>query len=114
VLHWAVIAAGSKTFANYRHQADACHAYQVAIKNGIPKERIILMMEDDVANCIDNPFPGKLFNKPSAAGDPGVDVYEGCEPTYTGSVVTAQLFLDVLTGNRNDPSRTKVGQQYEV
>jgi hypothetical protein len=50
VKHWAVIAAGSKTFANYRHQADACHAYQIALKNGIPKENIILMMEDDVAN----------------------------------------------------------------
>ena len=27
--NWVVIAAGSKTYGNYRHQADACHAYQV-------------------------------------------------------------------------------------
>lgn len=25
--HWAVIVAGSNGFWNYRHQADACHAY---------------------------------------------------------------------------------------
>jgi hypothetical protein len=27
--NWVVIAAGSSTYQNYRHQADACHAYQV-------------------------------------------------------------------------------------
>ena len=26
--HWAVIVAGSSGYGNYRHQADACHAYQ--------------------------------------------------------------------------------------
>ena len=33
---WAVIVAGSNTFDNYRHQADALHAYQIVKKNGIP------------------------------------------------------------------------------
>jgi hypothetical protein len=28
-----------------------------------------------------------------------VDVYAGCIPDYKGNVVTAKLFLDVLTGN---------------
>ena len=27
--HWAVIVAGSNGFWNYRHQADACHSYQI-------------------------------------------------------------------------------------
>ena len=57
-----VIVAGSNGYQNYRHQADACHAYQTAIKNGIAPERIVLMMFDDVANNEGNPFPGKLFN----------------------------------------------------
>jgi legumain len=57
------------------------------------------MMEDDVANSKENPFPGKLFNKPTAVGQHRVDVYAGCTPDYKGSVVTAQLLLDVLTGN---------------
>jgi hypothetical protein len=97
--NWVVIIAGSKTFGNYRHQADACHAYQIVKKGGVPESQIILMMEDDVAHSSENPFPGKLFNKPTAAGVAGVDVYDGCMVDYKGSVVTAQLLLDVLTGN---------------
>ena len=27
---WAVLVAGSRGWDNYRHQADVCHAYQVA------------------------------------------------------------------------------------
>ena len=34
--HWAVIVAGSNGFYNYRHQADACHAYQVIKNSGVP------------------------------------------------------------------------------
>jgi len=97
--NWAVIIAGSSTFANYRHQADACHAYQIVKKNGIPESNIILMMEDDVANDKKNPYPGKLFNRPTAAGDPGVDVYDGCKVDYKGNDVTAKNFLAVLTGD---------------
>jgi len=93
---WAVIAAGSSSFWNYRHQADACHAYQLMIKSGIPAEQIILMMEDDVANATENPFPGKLYNKP---GDDSPDVYAGCKVDYRGSIVTADLFLKVITGD---------------
>ena len=96
--NWVVIAAGSKTYGNYRHQADACHAYQVAKKGGVPESNIILMMEDDVANDQENPFPGKMFNKPTEEGTPGYDVYDGCNIDYRGSVVTAKLFLDVLQG----------------
>jgi legumain len=40
------------------------------------------MMEDDVAGARENPFPGKMFNKPTAKGEPGVDVYAGCVPDY--------------------------------
>ena len=93
---WAVIAAGSQGFGNYRHQADACHAYQLMLKSGIPADNIILMMQDDVAKDSENPFPGKLFNRP---GNDSPDVYEGCKVDYRGEMVTAQLFLDVLTGN---------------
>ena len=94
-----MIAVGSKTYANYRHQADACHAYQIVIKNGVHPDNVILLMEDDVADSSENPYPGKLFNKPTAAGVPGVDVYAGCNVDYKGSAVTAKLFLDILTGN---------------
>merc|ERR1712072_496619 len=85
--NWAVIVAGSTGYGNYRHQADACHAYQVVLKNGIPESNIILMMYDDVANARENPFPGQVFNKPTKAGEPGVDVYKGCKTDYTGKDV---------------------------
>lgn len=63
----------------------------------MPPSNIILMMADDVANSGSNPFPGQLFNKPSSQG---VDVYAGCNIDYRGQDVTAQLFLDVLQGNK--------------
>lgn len=81
---------------NYRHQADACHAYQILSKSGIAADHIILMMQDDVANSMENPFPGKLFNR---MGDDVPDVYAGCNVDYRGKVVTAELFMKVLTGD---------------
>jgi hypothetical protein len=54
---------------------------------------------DDVPTDPSNPFPGKLFNRPTAAGDPGKDVREGCKIDYRGDKVTAQTFLAVLTGD---------------
>jgi len=97
--HWAVIVAGSNGFYNYRHQADTCHAYQVMKKNGIPEDQIIHLSYDDVAKSGSNPFPGKLFNKPTAAGTPGVDVNEGCKIDYSGSKTTAANVLKVLKGD---------------
>jgi legumain len=96
---WAVIVAGSKTYGNYRHQADACHAYHITSKWGIPDERIIMMFYDDIASSSSNPFKGKMFNKPTEAGTPGVDVYEGCKKDYTGAQVTPANFVKVLTGD---------------
>jgi len=96
--NWAVIVAGSNTYGNYRHQSDACHAVQIALKGGIPAERIVNMVYDDIANNPSNPYKGQVFNKPTPAGTPGVDVYAGCQKDYTGSSVTAKAFLNVITG----------------
>jgi len=101
--HWAVIVAGSSGFYNYRHQADACHAYHVVSQYGIPDERIIVMMYDDIAESRNNPVKGKIFNKPTASGVPGKDVYEGCKKDYTGSAVTPANFVKVLTGDTSAP-----------
>jgi len=100
---WAVIVAGSKSFGNYRHQADACHAYHVVHDFGIPDTRIIMMFYDDIAGYSKNPFPGQIFNKPTEKGTPGVDVYKGCKKDYTGSQVTPTNFVKVLTGDSSAP-----------
>merc|ERR1719197_2114031 len=91
---WAVMMAGSNTYGNYRHQADACHAYQIAKKIGIPESNIILLAYDDIANNNRNPFPGQIFNKPD-----GPDVYAGCKISYRGRDVTKDNFLKVLKGD---------------
>jgi legumain len=101
--HWAVIMAGSNTYGNYRHQADACHAYQIAKKNGIPESNIILLAYDDIANSSRNPFPGKIFNKPTSPGTPGKDVYAGCKIDYRGKEVTGENFIKVLSGDSSAP-----------
>ncbi|XP_055990425.1 legumain isoform X1 [Sorex fumeus] len=92
--HWVVIVAGSNGWYNYRHQADACHAYQIVHRNGIPDEQIVVMMYDDIANSEDNPTPGIIINRPN-----GTDVYKGVPKDYTGEDVTPQNFLAVLRGD---------------
>jgi legumain len=92
--NWALVIAGSNGYYNYRHQADVCHAYQVLHAHGIPDSNIIVMMYDDIANNDENPVKGNIINKPN-----GSNVYPGVLKDYTGETVTAQNFLNVLSGN---------------
>lgn len=91
---WVLIVAGSNGFYNYRHQADACHAYQIMKRHGIPDSQIIVMQYDDIANDPENPTPGIIINHPN-----GSDVYKGALKDYTGDTVTSTNFLNILTGN---------------
>ncbi|CDQ86798.1 unnamed protein product [Oncorhynchus mykiss] len=97
--NWVVIVAGSNGWYNYRHQADACHAYQIVHKNGVPDEQIVVMMYDDLATNEQNPTPGVVINRPN-----GTDVYKGVPKDYTGDAVTSDNFLAVLKG---DSANTK-------
>jgi len=92
--HWAVLVAGSNGYFNYRHQADICHAYQILRKNGIPDERIIVMMYDDIAHNENNPTKGVIINEPH-----GSDVYTNVPKDYVGRNVTPEVFINVLLGN---------------
>jgi legumain len=69
------------------------------IKNGVPADQIIHLAYDDIANSGSNPFPGQIFNKPTAAGTPGDDVYAGCAIDYKGSQTTAANVIKVLQGD---------------
>jgi len=75
---------------------------------GIPESNIILMAVDDVANDDANPFRGKLFNKPTADGVAGKDVYAGCKIDYKGGDVTPENFVKVLTGQATNAGNGKV------
>ncbi|GFR75405.1 legumain [Elysia marginata] len=93
--NWVLLIAGSAGYGNYRHQADVCHAYQIAHKNGIPDERIVVMMYDDIAHNEDNPVKGNIINRPG-----GPNVYPGVPKDYTGDDVNAETFLAVLQGDK--------------
>lgn len=97
---WAILIAGSNTWFNYRHQADVLHAYQVLIQKNFSPDKIIVFAYDDIANNTRNPFPGKIFNKPSF-DEPGVDVYAGVKIDYSGKDVNPTVFLNVLEGNKS-------------
>jgi len=97
-LHWAFLVTGSNTWRNYRHQADLCHVYQILVSKGFSKDRIVTMSFDDVPSDELNPFPGQLFNSPTEAGTPGVDVYDGCNIDYRGKDVTNITFANLLLG----------------
>lgn len=98
---WAVLVAGSNTWGNYRHQADVCHAYQILVKNGVKPEHIITFEFDDLWNNTANPYPGQVFNHPTANGTKGIDVYGGCKIDYSGGAVLPEVFLDVIQGRPN-------------
>ena len=53
-------------------QADVCHAYQILKRGGLKDENIVVFMYDDIAHNSENPYPGKIINKPD-----GPDVYQG-------------------------------------
>ncbi|XP_069050403.1 legumain-like isoform X3 [Lepisosteus oculatus] len=91
---WVLLAAGSKGWENYRHQANVCHAYQIAKRNGIPDEQIVVMMYDDIAYNEENPYKGNIINVPK-----GENVYVGVPKDYTGAEVSAENFLAVLKGD---------------
>ncbi|XP_037285238.2 legumain [Rhipicephalus microplus] len=92
---WALLVAGSFSYFNYRHHADICHAYHVLHNHGVPDERIVVMMFDDIANSSLNPTRGVIINHPK-----GNDVYQGVPKDYTRHLVTAQNFLDILQGKK--------------
>lgn len=51
---------------------------------------------DDIAYHTSNPFPGKIFNKPSSGA--GFNVYHNCKIDYKGNDVTPTNYINVITG----------------
>jgi legumain len=90
----AVVIAGSSGYGNYRHQADAAHAYHTLLAHGVPAANLILLSADDAATSPWNPEPGTLYNRPG-----GPDVRAGAPVDYSGESVTAASFLAVLLGD---------------
>ena len=101
--NWAVVIASSCGYDNYRHQADAHHAYALLVEQGIPLDNIIFFACDDIAYHEENPFPGEIFNEPS-----GDNVYDPDSIDYSGDQVNSETFMAVMMGDKKGAGGGKV------
>ncbi|KAK7320149.1 hypothetical protein RJT34_04883 [Clitoria ternatea] len=93
--NWAVLVCTSRYWFNYRHMANTLSLYRTVKRLGIPDERIILMLADDVACNARNRYPGQVFNNENHR----LNLYgDNVEVDYRGYEVTVENFLRVLTG----------------
>lgn len=102
---WAVVISPSTTWSNYRHQADAFAMYQLLLQHGYDDDHIVLIVEDNLANDINNKaFPGKIFVERSddaSATDMFVndDVRNNAVVDYHFSDLTPDDIADIMLGN---------------
>ena len=90
---YAVLIAGSRTWMNYRHQADISAIYQLLIGNGIKKENIKQFQYDDIINNEENQFKGSIFHDLDH-----VNVYPGNDAIdFKGNDVTSEKLYDLLS-----------------
>lgn len=93
--NWAVLVCTSRYWFNYRHMANTLSLYRTVKRLGIPDERIILMLADDIACNPRNKYPAKVFNNENHK----INLYgDNVEVDYRGYEVTVENLLRVLTG----------------
>ncbi|XP_073116647.1 uncharacterized protein [Elaeis guineensis] len=93
--NWAVLVCTSRFWFNYRHMANTLSLYRTVKRLGIPDERIILMLADDMACNARNNYPAQVFNNENHQ----LNLYgDNVEVDYRGYEVTVENFLRVLTG----------------
>ncbi|KAG9455737.1 hypothetical protein H6P81_000245 [Aristolochia fimbriata] len=93
--NWAVLVCTSRFWFNYRHMANTLSLYRTVKRLGIPDDRIILMLADDMACNSRNSYPAQVFNNENHR----LNLYgDNVEVDYRGYEVTVESFLRVLTG----------------
>lgn len=93
--NWAVLVCTSRFWFNYRHMANTLSLYRTVKRLGIPDERIVLMLADDMACNARNQYPAQVFNNENHR----LNLYgDNVEVDYRGYEVTVENFLRVLTG----------------
>ncbi|KAF4350433.1 hypothetical protein F8388_005457 [Cannabis sativa] len=97
--NWAVLVCTSRSRFNYRHMANTLSLYRTVKRLGIPDERIILMLADDMACNARNKYPAQVFNNENHK----LNLYgDNVEVDYRGYEVTVENFLRVLTGRHEN------------
>jgi ABC-type branched-subunit amino acid transport system substrate-binding protein len=95
--NWALLVATSKTWSNYRHQADILAIYQLLKSSGYNDDHIILIMEDDLANSESNSNPGTV-----QVTIGGANLHHDMEVDYHLSDVSVDDFCKILQGESSD------------
>ncbi|MDE6577974.1 MAG: ABC transporter substrate-binding protein [Muribaculaceae bacterium] len=95
--NWAVVIGASDTWANYRHQADAIAMYQILKSQGYPDDRIIMIMEDNIAFDSNNLYQGIIRVEPD-----GENIYRDVNVDYHLSDLTISDLNDILTGHSSE------------
>ncbi|CAJ2642014.1 unnamed protein product [Trifolium pratense] len=96
--NWAVLVCTSRFWFNYRHMANTLSLYRTVKRLGIPDERIILMLADDMACNARNKYPAQVFNNENHK----LNLYgDNVEVDYRGYEVNVENFMRVLTGRHD-------------
>lgn len=93
----AVVVGPSAGWTNYRHQADALGVYTMLRENGVPEEKIILILYDDVPYAAENPIKGDVHNIPA-----GENLRYDAVVDYSGREVTPATLEAVLSGKATE------------
>ncbi len=100
---WALIAAVSSGWTNYRHQADALALYQILKSNGFDDDHILLILADDIADSGKNLHPGEIYNEVG-----GENLYHDVEVDYLLENLTSFDILHILAGESTEVLPTVV------
>lgn len=90
---WALVAALSSGWDNYRHQADALRQYWMLRSGGLDDDHIILILADDLHDHPFNALPGQVRNVPD-----GEDLYAGAEIDYRLDTLSLDDIDRILAG----------------
>lgn len=94
---WALLVATSSGWSNYRHQADVLNMYQILKRHGYKDNRIVLIIEDDIAHHTKNPQPGVVQVRIG-----GENVYDKVEVDYRTSQLEPEDIRKILCGERSE------------
>lgn len=94
---WALLVAGSNGWSNYRFQADVLAMYQLLKSVGYTDDHIVLIMEDDIAYNVSNPFKGIV--QVAIGGD---NLYTDVQVDYHLSDIRPEDIKPILLGQKSE------------
>lgn len=95
--NYALVVAGSVSWANYRHQADALCIYQLLKDAGYDDDHIVLILADDIARNAKNPEQGVIRVRPD-----GDNVYAGAQIDYRLEDLEPDDIAEILCGRKSE------------